>query len=208
METSPLLARRRIAGSERLQKAVLALLVTGVVAALLVWHEGGVPATGSRAFIALLLIAGVGLMLSLYAGFRRNDTAKSKEGMQMVRMRIADDRAGRHWLARSGINLKLALGRIVAISGLAVVAAAAFVLLRQVYDYVMLGEWLPRPMAWYAGTWLDALARVDASPWRDAMIWMLQNVHVSLPLGFGGLFIAGLGNMFIRRTRERALQRY
>ena len=63
-----------------------------------------------------------------------------KDRARMIRMRIDDDRSGRHWTSRLGLQTKLFLGRAVMLAGIATVLFGVFVLGKQIYVWWRTGS--------------------------------------------------------------------
>lgn len=141
MKTSPLLARRAIPRKERVQKALGVLTVTAVVVAAAWLLTDASPDSDPRHLVAIAAAAMVGLCLSAYFWFRREESARTKEESRSVRDRIDDDRQGRGWVSRLGYNTRRLLAGIVVIAGLLIVLAGLGVLGLQLFDYLKTGRW-------------------------------------------------------------------
>ena len=103
MDTSPVLARRVISLKERLQKALAALLVTATAVAGAWLYTGASLDSGTPYLVAFGLAALLGLSISTYFFFKKEEDAHTKEDSRFVRRRIEDDRQGRSWLTPRGV---------------------------------------------------------------------------------------------------------
>lgn len=120
METNPLLAHRVIPLRERVEKTVVSIIVYVGAMAGLYWHYGEMPERFSREFfigIAISIFLFSYVILSAIAHERATD----KDRARMIRMRIDDDRSGRHWTSRLGLNFRVSLGRLVMLAGIAMI---------------------------------------------------------------------------------------
>jgi len=141
MHTNPLLARRAIPTRERLQKALSCLVLT-ILGVALTWvlTDGSLDANPVYLF-AIGFAALLGLSVSAYFWFKKEETAHSKEDGRFVRRRIEDDRQGRSWISRIGYNTRKFLSGIIAFVGVLFVLAGLGVLGLQVYGYLKTGDW-------------------------------------------------------------------
>lgn len=201
METSPLLARRVIPWKERLQKSLVTLLLTATVVAVAWVFTDASPDTDPRHLFALGAVALLGLSLSAYFWFKKEEGATSKEGSRAVRSRIDDDRRGRGWFNRLGYNVKRFLSGFVVLTGLLVALAGLGVLGLQVFAYLKTGgwksvstlsvlspyfPWLNNPQSWFG--------------LHDIVRDMLGLLPLSLALVVLGWLIAGFGSALRQRA--------
>lgn len=202
METSGVLAQRKISGKERGQKAA-ALLVLTFVALALLWVASDGRLLVDRAWMFWSgLVSILGVAASLWAGFVAAESARSKEAARLLRMRIADDREGRSWVRRLPFHAKLMLARLVVAAGLLAVIAGAGLLAWQAYMFLSADDW-PRLslleiareyVPWLAtpGSWLQLHELVAA---------LLDLVPASVAAVFAGLLVAGAGNALLARFK-------
>lgn len=141
METSPLLAHREIPRKERLQKALVVLLLTIVVVAGAWAFSDGALRDDPRYLFALGFISLSGLCSAAYLWFRKKDVSNTKEGSRFIRRRIEDDRQGRGWTSRIGYNAGRFLCGIVVLVGALFVIAGLGIVAFQAYGYLRTGEW-------------------------------------------------------------------
>ncbi|MCP4299456.1 MAG: hypothetical protein GY783_02620 [Gammaproteobacteria bacterium] len=201
METSPLLARRVIPRKERLQKALVILLVTAVaVAGAWVFTDVSLN-SDPLSLIAIGSVAVVGLSISAYFWFKKEEGASTKEDSRFVRRRIDDDRQGRGWISRLGYNAKRILSGIVVLAGGLFVLAGLGVLGLQVFGYLKVGEWRPVSLLGVASPYIPWLNNPQS--WfglHDIVRNALGIMPLSLALILVGWLIAGFG----AALRERA----
>ena len=201
METNPLLARRVIPTKERLQKALLALLLTaGAVAGAWVfvgaWFE-----FDQRYLLALAGIAAFGVSLSAYFWFKKEERATTKENGVSVRRRIDDDRQGRTWVSRLTYNFKRFLAGVVILIGVLIVLAGLGVLCLQVFGYLKTGDWKPVSTLSVVSplfSWLQ-----NPQSWfglHDIVRNMLGLMPLSLALVLLGWLVAGFGSALRQRV--------
>lgn len=141
MKTSPILARRVIPWKERLQKSLIALVIFALALAG-AWITTGGSLDNEPVY--LLSFAGaalLGLCISAYLWFKKEERAKTKQESQALRSRIEDDRLASGWISRIGYNTRRFLAGIVVLTGALVVVAGLGVLGLQVYRYLKVGEW-------------------------------------------------------------------
>lgn len=203
MRTNPLLAKREIPVKERLQKALIVLVVTALIVAA-IWVISDVSLHKDRGYLfAIGLLTLSGLLLASFFWFKKDEAAKTKEESRFLRHRIDDDRQGRGWTSRIVFNTRRILaGIIVFIGGLFVLAGLA-VLGLQIFAYLKLGDWKPVPV-------LELVS--PHIPWlRNPQSWFglhniisdaLDFVPVSLLLFLAGWLIAGFGSALRERVRR------
>lgn len=201
METSPLMARRVIPLKERLQKSLLALVAT-VIAAASAWYFAGASTNLEARFVLLIgAIVALGLVFSLYFGFKTHDRAETREGYRSVRRRIDDDREGRGWLSRWYFNLKRFLTGVVVAMGLLIALAGAGVLLLQAYGYLETGTWQSISVLSVASSYLPWLKYPES--WFG-LHRIVRDAAGLLPLSFVlvllGVLIAGFGSALRQRA--------
>ena len=124
----------------------------------------------------------------------------------MIRMRIDDDRFGRHWTSRIGLNIKTALGRLVMLAGVGLILFGLFVLAQQAYVWFTSGSWVPAPTMYYVQPYVTWLFTSDI--WltgQKAAIATLNWLHVGVPTAFIGAFLAANGARFMERARDKAI---
>jgi hypothetical protein len=201
MKTSPLLAQRIIPTRERLQKSLIVLLLT-VVANGGVWLFAGATTDIEPRFVLLMVaITALGLIVSLYFWFKRQDSAVTKEGYRSVRRRIDDDRQGRGWLSRLSYNAaRFLTGGIVA-TGLLIALAGLGVFALQVYAYLKTGSWRSVSLLSVFSQYL---------PWlNNPQSWfglhdIVRDATAILPLSFAlvvlGWLVAGFGSALRQRV--------
>jgi hypothetical protein len=203
METSPLLARRAIPRKERLQKALVILIVTAlVVTSAWIFTDGTVDKDPLYLF-TIGSLAFVGLSISAYVWFKKEEGASTKEDSRFIRRRIDDDRQGRGWISRLGYNTKRFLSGIVVLAGGLFVLAGLGVLGLQTFGYLKVGEWRSVSLLGVASPYISWLNNPQS--WfglheivRDALAIM----PLSLALVLVGWLIAGFGSAL----RERAMR--
>jgi hypothetical protein len=201
METSPLLARRVIPRKERLQKALVILLVTALaVAGAWIFIDGSLHRNPLYLF-TLGSVAFVGLFTSVYFWFRKEEVASTKEDSRFVRRRIDDDRQGRGWISRFGYNTRRFLSGMVVLAGGLFVLAGLGVLGLQVVGYLKVGEWRSMSLFEFASQYIPWL--IHPRSWfglHDIVRDALDIMPLSLALILVGWLIAGFGSAL----RERA----
>lgn len=201
METNPLLAQRAIPRKERLQKALLTLVLTAAIVAGAWFLMGASLDSGAPYVVALGAVACVGMALAGFFWFKKYETATTKEDKRSVRHRIDDDRQGRSWIGRLGYNIRRFLAGIVVIAGLLIALTGFGVLVLQVFGYLKTGDWQPvstlsvlsphfpwlyNPQSWFG---LNAIV-------RD----MLELLPLSVALVIIGWLVAGLGSTIRQRA--------
>lgn len=201
METSPLLARRVIPRTERLQKALAVLLVT-IVAVVAAWTLMGSSLEVKPAYlIALGIVAMSGLSLSAYFWFKKEEAASSKQEGRFVRRRIDDDRQGRGWTSRIGYNTRRFLGGLVVLAGALIVLAGLGVLGLQIFGYLKVGKWQSVSLLGIASPYFPWL--INPQSWfglHDIATDALGLMPLSLALVLIGWLVAGFGSAL----RDRA----
>ena len=201
METNPLLARRVIPIKERLQKALVVLLLTaGAVAGA--WVVAGASFEFDRRYIlALAAMAAFGLSLAAYFWFKKEERATTKENGVLIRRRIDDDRQGRTWISRLSYNFKRFLTVVVILIGLLIVLAGLGVLCLQVFGYLKTGDWKSVSTLSVASplfSWLQ-----NPQSWfglHDIVRNMLGILPLSLALVLLGGLVAGFGSALRQRV--------
>lgn len=205
METNPLLAHRVIPLRERVEKTIVAVVVYASVLGGLYWYHGEIPERFSREFF---IAAGVSIFLFSYVilSMFKHERATDKQRVRMIRMRIDDDRSGRHWTSRIGLHVQLSIGRVVMLVGIAMILFGLYVFGKQVYVWATAKAWVPASTLQYIRPYIDWLFTKDI--WiagQKAVIWLLHRVHVSVPLGLLGALLAAQGARFMEWAREKAL---
>lgn len=196
-----MLARRVVPLKERLQKALVMLVLTAAAVAGVFVLTGVTPLKFPRDFIAPGAIFLVGVSLSAYFWLKKEETAKTKQDGISVRRRIADDRQGRSWTGRLGYNAKRSLAGIVVLIGLLVALAGLVVLGLQIFGYLKTGNWQPvSTLGVMSPYW----------PWLDQpRTWfglhkiirdMLALMPFSIALVALGWLIAGFGSALRQRV--------
>jgi len=201
METSPLLARRVIPWKERLQKSLVALLLTATVVAGAWVFTGASLDSDPRYLLALAAVALFGLSLSAYFLFRKEEGGTSKEDSRSVRSRIDDDRQGRGWVSRLGYNIKRFTSGIVVLTGLLIALAGLGVLGLQVFGYLKTGGWKSVSTLSVASPYFPWLNNPQS--WfglNDIVRDMLGLLPLSLALVVIGWLIAGFGSALRQRA--------
>lgn len=205
METNPSLAHRVIPLRERVEKTIVAIVVYVGVMGGLYWYYGEIPEYLSRDFLIGAAISIV-LLAYVFLGAFKNERALDKDRARMIRMRIDDDRSGRHWTSRIGLNVKTSLGRLVMLAGIAMILFGLFVLGQQAYVWFTSNTWVPAPTMYYVQSWVTWLYTSDI--WltgQRAAIATLNWLHVGVPLAFIGAFLAANGARFMERARDKAI---
>jgi len=202
METSGVLAQRRISGKERWQKAVALLVLTvAVLGVLWVCSDGRLLTERAWTFWAGVVFV-AGLAAALLVGLRSGESARNKEAARLLRMRIEDDREGKSWVRRLPFQARLALARLVVTAGLLCVVAGAGLLLWQAYTFLSAGYWPKMSLLEVARgfvPWLDA-----PRTWlqlHELAVALLGVVPAPVAAVFAGLLIAGAGNALLGRFR-------
>ncbi len=207
MATNRLMAEREISSRERLQKTVAAVLVYAVGAGALWYINGGWPRQLSPVVIAALAASIVWVAYIVKFATATRETASSKEGIRLVRMRIADDRAGKTWVSRIGLNAKLLLLKLVFVAGLAIAAGGLYILGKQVYTFATRKIWVPVAILEYVRPYVDWLFTKDI--WIDgqrAVILALNWLSAGFVFTFLGaaIALAGLSNM--DKVKDKAIR--
>lgn len=200
MDTSPLLARREIPRKERLQKALVVVLVTVLAVAGAWMVTNGSPDNDPVYFFVLGLLALPGLCVAAYFWLKTEEAAHTKEESQYLRDRIEDDRQGRGWIGRIGYNTRRFLSGLIILGGFLVVLAGLGVLSLQIYGYLRVGEWKS----------VSLLASVAPFlPWLDRpQSWfglnkILREASGIMPLSLALVLVGGLIAGFGSAVRER-----
>ena len=204
MDTSPVLARRVISLKERLQKALAALLVTAAAVAGAWLYTGASLDSGLPYLVAFGLAASLGLSISTYFFFKKEEDAHTKEDSRFVRRRIEDDRQGRSWLTRMGYNTRRFLGGLIVLIGLLVALAGLGVLGLQIYGYLKIGEWKSVSLLSVAAPQLPWLNNPQSWLGLHAIVRdVLDIMPLSLALVLVGWLIAGSGSALRERIAKR-----
>lgn len=201
METSPLLARRVLPVRERLQKSLLVLFVTAIALGCAWVFTAGSLFDNTIYVIACAAAALLGLGLSLYFWFKKEEMAHTKEDGRAVRDRIDDDRQGRGWTSRIGYNLRRLLGTTIVLAGALIALAGLGVFGLQVYEYLRFGEWgsisLLRTLAPYV-PWLT-----NPQSW-PGLYKIVSKAFGLMPLSLAlillGWLVAGFGSAVKQRV--------
>lgn len=201
METNPLLARRAIPTRERLQKTLVVLLLT-VGAVTGIWLLTGASFDlDRRHLLALASIAALGLSLSAYFWFKREERATTKENGVLIRRRIDDDRQGRTWVSRLTYNIKRFLAGVVMLIGVLIILAGLGVLCLQVFAYLKTGDWKSVSAL--------SVASMQFSWFKNPQSWfglhdivsdMLGILPLSVALVLLGSLVAGFGSALRQRV--------
>lgn len=201
METNPLLARRVIPKRERLQKALVVLLLTaGAVAGAWVFAGASFEFNPPH-LLAFAGVAAFGLSLSAYFWFKKEERATTKENGVFIRRRIDDDRHGRTWVSRLTYNVKRLLAGVVILIGVLIVLAGLGVLCLQVFGYLKTGDWRSVSTLSVASplfSWLQ-----NPRSWfglHDIVSNMLGILPLSLALVLLGWLVAGFGSALRQRV--------
>ncbi len=212
MATNSLMARREIPARERTEKIITALLVyAGAIAGTWYYFDGKFERFSFSFWI--ITTVSVVCMAFVFNALRKNEAATSKDGVRLLRMRIADDRAGRSWLTRTGFNIQIFFSRLIFSIGVGVVLCGLYILVKQTWTFTRAGHWprytmmnMVEPwMGWLVDTW-DPLRRliVAVTTWLPAFVVLL--LLGALISGFG----SGIGERFKHRraTRIKEADRY
>lgn len=208
MDTSPVLAQRVISRKERLQKAVLVLLVTALLVAAAWVLTGGSLDAGPVYLTSIGGAAIVGLSISAYFWFKKEERASTKEKGRFVRSRIEDDRQGRSWVSRLGFNIRRFLSGLVVLIGILFVFAGVGLLGLQVFNYLKIGEWQSLSLFSVASPYLPWLNNPQS--WfglHDIVEDASRLMPSSLALVLVGLLIAGFGSAMKGRVTQGRLGR-
>lgn len=201
METNPLLARRVIPRKERLQKALLTLVLTIAIAAGAWFVTGASLASGIPHLAALGAVAVTGTSLAGYFWFKKHETATTKEDKRSVRHRIDDDRQGRSWISRLGYNIRRFLAGIVVVAGVLIALIGLGVLAVQVFGYLKTGDWKSMSTLSVASPYFPWL--YDPQSWfgLNAIVRdMLGLLPLSVALIILGWLVAGIGSALRQRA--------
>lgn len=199
------MAHRVIPLRERVEKTIVSVVVYVGVLGALYWHHGHIPERFSREFFIAVAVS-IFLLTYVILSMFKHERATDKGRVRMIRMRIDDDRSGRHWTARIGLNVKISIGRIVMLAGIAMILAGLYVFGQQVYTWIRMETWVPASALRYLQPYVSWLFTNDI--WiagQKALIATLNWLHVGVPLGFVGAILAAQGARFIDRAKERAL---
>ena len=208
MATNPNMAKREISKRERLQKTLAAVVVYGLGATAVYVLNEGWPARFSTAFFAAVALSVVWVAFIIRFATEREDAASSKSEIKMVRMRIADDRAGRSWASRIGLNLMLLLLRAVFVAGLAVVAYGLFVFAKQLYTFATAGVWVPVSVLQLAEPYLGWLHTRDIwPPGQRLLLKTFDWLSAAFVIVMTGAAIALSGLAAMDGVRARAVAR-
>lgn len=201
MKTSPLLARRVIPVKERVQKALLLLLLTAISVASVWYFAGASTRIEARFLLLMAAISLLGLIFALYFWVKKHDQARTKEGYRSVRRRIDDERHGRGWISRLSYNFKRFTTGVVVAVGLLLALAGVALLALQVFAYLKTGSWRSVSVLSVGSRYL---------PWLDGpQSWFGLNAIVrdvadllplSLTLVLFGWLVAGFGAALRQRA--------
>lgn len=195
MTTSPLLARRDIALKERLQKALAAVAAAGAVVASIWFTTDASRATDRGLLFGIGLVALTGTGVAIFFLFKKQESAKSKEQMLLLRARIDDDREGRSWLSRIGFNTKRFLAGTIVLLGALIVLAGLGVLALQIYGYLRFGRWESYALLEFVAPYLPWLRSPHSWLGLHKIVMNVFNIlPVSLALLLPGLLVAGFGS--------------
>lgn len=195
MTTSPLLARRDIALKERLQKALAAVAAAGAVVASIWFTTDASRATDRGLLFGIGLVALTGTGVAIFFLFKKQESAKSKEQMLLLRARIDDDREGRSWLSRIGFNTKRFLAGTIVLLGALIVLAGLGVLALQIYGYLRFGRWESYSLLEFVAPYLPWLRSPHSWLGLHKIVMNVFNIlPVSLALLLPGLLVAGFGS--------------
>lgn len=195
MTTSPLLARRDIALKERLQKALAAVAAAGAVVASIWFTTDASRATDRGLLFGIGLVALTGTGVAIFFLFKKQESAKSKEQMLLLRARIDDDREDRSWLSRIGFNTKRFLAGTIVLLGALIVLAGLGVLALQIYGYLRFGRWESYALLEFVAPYLPWLRSPHSWLGLHKIVMNVFNIlPVSLALLLPGLLVAGFGS--------------
>jgi len=195
METNPLLARRVIPRKERLQKALVVVLVTAI-ATTVTWKltaDGLI--CGLICIIAIGSVASSGLVAAGLIWFRKEERGTSKEQNRAVRQRIQDDRQERGWTGRIWYNVKRFLTGVIVLVGVAFVIAGFGVLALQVFTYLKTGTWRSVSVLSLAVPYFPWLS--SPTSWfglHDIVVTVLGLAPLSIAFVLIGWLVAGFGS--------------
>ena len=203
MPTNPILARREIPGSERLQKALVMLAVT-VAAVAAGWFLTDASVESDPAHLAgIVSVALAGLVATAWFGLKKYESGADKEKSRAIRDRIHDDRQGRSWVTRIGYNTKRLFGGTVVLAGILVALGGIGVLGFQSYGFLRTGDWPAMSLLRLAYPHIEWL--------RDPQSWyglhkiaydFLHIVPASIALIILGWLVAGFGSALKGRVRR------
>ena len=207
MATNRLMAEREISSRERLQKTVAGVIVYVAGAGAIWYFNNGWPELGSPVFFVALAASIIWTAYIVKFAITRQETAVSKDGIRMVRMRIADDRAGKTWLSRIGLNGKLLALKVVFLAGLVVVGGGLYILGRQVYTFAMTQTWVPVAIADFMRPVVMWLATKDI--WltgQTILIKTLQWLSAGFVFVFLGAVVALYGLSTMDKVKDKAVR--
>ena len=202
------MAEREISKRERLQKTVAAVFVYVAGVGGLWYVNGGWPARGSLVFFAALAASIVWLACIIKFALADRESATSKQGIRLVRMRIADDRDGRTWVSRIGLNAKLLILKIVFVAGLGVAGSGLYILGRQVYTFVITEIWVPVPLLGFVRPYIDWLYTKDI--WlsgQEILILAFNWLSAGFVFFMLGAMIALYGLSTMDKVKDNAIRR-
>ncbi len=201
METNPLLARRAIPARERLQKALIVLLLTAAAVAAAWAFAGASFELDRRHLLVMAAVAAFGMALSGYCWFKKEERATSKESAVSIRRRIDDDREGRTWVNRLAYNFKRFLTAVVILVGILIAFSGLAVLGLQVFGYLKTGDWKSVSTLSVASPFFPWLQ--SPRSWfglHDIVSRMLAILPLSLALVLLGWLVAGFGSALRQRV--------
>jgi hypothetical protein len=202
METSGVLAQRKISARERGQKAAAFLVLTFAALGLLWFCSDGRLLTHRAWMFWAGLVCVLGIAAAMRAGLRTGESARSKEASRLLRMRIEDDREGRSWVLRLPFHARLMLARLIVAAGLLGVVAGAGLLAWQAYIFLSADYWPRLSLLQFARQFVPWLAAPQS--WlqlHELAAALLDLVPASVAAVFAGLLVAGAGNALLARFR-------
>ena len=207
MTTNRLMAEREISARERLQKTAAGVLVYAIGAGAIWYFNQGWPALGSPVFFGALAASIIWTAYIVKFAITGQEKATSKDGIRMIRMRIADDRAGRTWLSRIGLNSKLLVLRFVFFGGLTIAAGGLYILGKQVYTFAMTQSWVPVAIAEFMKPAVMWLATKDI--WLTGQTILIKTfywLNAGFVFAFLGAVVALYGLSTMDRVKDRAVR--
>lgn len=203
MTTNPILGRRDIPATERLQKALATLVVTAFAVAG-AWLLTGASTDSDPLHLAgIAALALIGLTASTYFGLKKYETGRDKEQTRAIRERIGDDRRGGSWVGRIGFSTRRLLFGTVFFAGVAIALCGVALLCLQAYGFLKSGDWPSYSLLRAAWPHVDWLRNPQSWYGLHRIVYDFLNiVPASLALLIVGWLVAGIGSAFKGRIRR------